>query len=190
MLQAGKHGPHVELEDLIEIFTSSQWNETAALSFSSGLSMAKAIKDIEAVEDRLIKIKDKEITVWINEKVRKKEGGMVQRFARGGRLPGYGGGDRISALLEAGEFVVRKEAVAKYGQGVFAALNNLQLPAFPEKFAAGGPTSDQAGAGAAADGGSLPPITLNYYGSGSLDDAKRMATMVMGEFKKIYRGRS
>ena len=31
-----------ELEDLIEIFTSSQWNETAALSFSSGLSMAKA----------------------------------------------------------------------------------------------------------------------------------------------------
>lgn len=31
-----------ELEDLVEIFTSMQWNETAALSFSSGLSMAKA----------------------------------------------------------------------------------------------------------------------------------------------------
>jgi hypothetical protein len=31
-----------ELEDLIEVFTSLQWNETSALTFSSGLSMAKA----------------------------------------------------------------------------------------------------------------------------------------------------
>jgi hypothetical protein len=31
-----------ELEDLIEIFTSADWNETSVLSFSSGLSMAKA----------------------------------------------------------------------------------------------------------------------------------------------------
>jgi hypothetical protein len=31
-----------ELEDLIEIFTASQWNETSALTFSAGLSMAKA----------------------------------------------------------------------------------------------------------------------------------------------------
>ena len=31
-----------ELEDLITIFTSSGWNETAALTLSSGLSMAKA----------------------------------------------------------------------------------------------------------------------------------------------------
>lgn len=31
-----------ELEDLIEIFTSSQWNETSALTVGAGLSMAKA----------------------------------------------------------------------------------------------------------------------------------------------------
>jgi hypothetical protein len=31
-----------ELEDLIAIFTSAQWTETSALTFSSGLSMAKA----------------------------------------------------------------------------------------------------------------------------------------------------
>jgi len=45
----------------------------------------------------------------------------------GGRLAGYGGGDRIRALLEAGEFVVRKEAVKKYGAGLFQALNAMKL---------------------------------------------------------------
>jgi hypothetical protein len=44
-----------------------------------------------------------------------------------GALGGYGGGDRIRALLEAGEFVVRKEAVRRYGAGLFEALNNLRL---------------------------------------------------------------
>lgn len=31
-----------ELEDLIEVFTAAQWNETSALTFNSGFSMAKA----------------------------------------------------------------------------------------------------------------------------------------------------
>jgi len=31
-----------ELEDMVEIFTSAQWNETSALTIGSGLSMAKA----------------------------------------------------------------------------------------------------------------------------------------------------
>lgn len=48
-------------------------------------------------------------------------------YATGGKLPGYGGGDRIRALLEAGEFVVRKEAVKKYGAGLFAGLNSMKL---------------------------------------------------------------
>lgn len=47
-------------------------------------------------------------------------------LASGGKLPGYGGGDRIPALLEAGEYVIRKEAVRKYGSNLFAALNALQ----------------------------------------------------------------
>ncbi len=47
-------------------------------------------------------------------------------YATGGKLPGYGGGDHIRALLEAGEFVVRKEAVKKYGAGLFAALNSMK----------------------------------------------------------------
>ena len=54
------------------------------------------------------------------------------RYARGGKLPGYGGGDRIPALLESGEFVIRKEAVRKFGTHVFSALNNLRLPELPD----------------------------------------------------------
>lgn len=49
---------------------------------------------------------------------------------RRGRLSGYGGGDRIRALLEAGEFVVRKEAVSHYGADLFARLNAMSLPGF------------------------------------------------------------
>lgn len=57
----------------------------------------------------------------------------VKRLAEGGfnrirgALGGWGGGDRIRALLEAGEFVIRKEAVAKYGAGFFDLLNNMTL---------------------------------------------------------------
>jgi len=35
-------------------------------------------------------------------------------LAAGGRLPGFGGGDRVPALLEAGEYVINKAATAKY----------------------------------------------------------------------------
>lgn len=68
------------------------------------------------------------VTVYTAEVVRRATGGLINAFARGGRLPGYGGGDRVSALLEAGEFVMRKEAVRKFGAGFFESLNSLKLP--------------------------------------------------------------
>jgi tape measure domain-containing protein len=65
-------------------------------------------------------------------------GGIIAALARGGALSGYGGGDKVPALLEAGEFVVRKEAVGHYGPGLFAALN-------ARKFASGGAAGDVSG---------------------------------------------
>lgn len=89
-----------------------------------------AVKDIEAVEDRLLAIKDKEVTVWINEKVRKAAGGMVGfarggmlNFTRGGRLRGYGGGDRRHILGEDGEVMIRKEMVRAAGVRAALAFN-------------------------------------------------------------------
>jgi hypothetical protein len=108
-----------------------------------------AIDDIDAVDSRLDRLTDKrrEVTIYVKEVVQKAVGGLIQGYASGGRLPGYGGGDRIPALLEAGEFIIRKEAVARFGASMFAALNSLQLP----KFATGGPV----GAAATASGPSL-----------------------------------
>jgi tape measure domain-containing protein len=61
-------------------------------------------------------------------------GGLIPAFAGGGfapksgKLQGYGGGDKIRALLEAGEFIVRKEAVQKFGVPALEAINRGQLP--------------------------------------------------------------
>lgn len=103
------------------------------------------LDQINQIDTRLDEVANKRRTATMvieyedggREVVRHRWGGLVQRFARGGKLPGYGGGDRISALLEAGEFVIRKEAVAKFGSGLFHALNNLRLPEIP-RFATGG----------------------------------------------------
>jgi TP901 family phage tail tape measure protein len=45
-----------------------------------------------------------------------------------GKLPGYGGGDKIKALLEPGEYVVRKEAVQALGLPFMALVNAGQVP--------------------------------------------------------------
>ncbi|GAB6161895.1 hypothetical protein JCM12298_10540 [Desulfothermus naphthae] len=88
----------------------------------------KAKQKIEELKEKLSQIKDKTVTVTIEQRTVEthQSGGLVGLF-RGGKLPGYGGGDRIKALLEAGEFVVRKEAVRKYGVGLLSAINNLRF---------------------------------------------------------------
>jgi tape measure domain-containing protein len=92
----------------------------------------------EVVDEALNKAaRPREAVITVREVQARAQGGLIQRFAGGGKLPGYGGGDRISALLEAGEFVIRKEAVSKFGAGIFHALNALRLPELP-KFATGG----------------------------------------------------
>lgn len=80
----------------------------------------------------------------------------VPGFARGGKLPGYGGGDRIPAMLEAGEFVLRKEAVRYWGLEKIFALNSLRLP----RFAAGGLVLPSAPAAASSAVGG-DEMTLN-----------------------------
>ncbi len=79
----------------------------------------------------LIRDETKKIKIEVVREVKtvqKHAAGGLATLAAGGRLAGYGGGDRIRALLEAGEYVVRKEAVRKYGAGLLDAINNLRLP--------------------------------------------------------------
>ena len=83
---------------------------------------------------------DRTIKLYIEKIEKNKVGGTVgvQAFQYGGfprrssgQLSGWGGGDKIKALLEAGEFIVRKEAVSKYGSGFFQALNSMKLNSLP-----------------------------------------------------------
>ncbi len=55
-------------------------------------------------------------------------GGQVPGFAHGGRVFGRGGIDNVPAWLTAGEFVITKAAVQRYGTGFFQALNAMKLP--------------------------------------------------------------
>lgn len=51
------------------------------------------------------------------------KGGKVHHFARGGMVPGSGNRDTVPAMLQPGEFVIRKSSVNKLGAGNLAAMN-------------------------------------------------------------------
>lgn len=64
---------------------------------------------------------------------RRHDGGPIQKFARGGYVPGSGDGDTVPAMLEPGEFVIRKRAVQTIG------TNNLHRM---NKYGSGGVAKD------------------------------------------------
>jgi len=109
---------------------------------------------LDAVRETLDGIQSKTITVTTIQKTVSKssssgsDGG--EGYARGGNLPGYGGGDVIPAMLEPGEWVIRKEAVKKYGNTFLARLNAGLLG-----FKAGGIIPSLAGVKGYSTGGSV-----------------------------------
>jgi TP901 family phage tail tape measure protein len=60
------------------------------------------------------------------------KGGKVHHFARGGMVPGTGNRDTVPAMLQPGEFVIKKSSVNKLGAGNLAAMNE-------NRFQTGGP---------------------------------------------------
>ena len=138
---------------------------------------AKILNDIEKIKKAAASIK------YATPTSPKAEGFAVGGNPFFGGLRGYGGGDRRMIMVEDGEHVIRKEAVAKLGHGFFQRFNALNFPRLP-KFATGGPVT----AGAAAGTGSSSfNITLNYSGSGSRTDAKAMVDLVFAEMQRRYR---
>ena len=101
------------------------WSGTFADFEKQGLAAAS---QVDKALDRAARPRSTTITVQQVEK--RALGGLIgaARLATGGKLAGFGGGDRIPALLEAGEYVIRKEAVARFGAGLFDRLNSLRLP--------------------------------------------------------------
>ena len=142
--------------------------------------LASGSEKIDILKEQLTELtKDRHMKIYV-EKVEKNrfggligayhDGGQVSRFARGGKLPGYGGGDKVRALLEPGEFVMRKEAVARYGVPFMQALNAMRLNDLSTIKARVGGLIDQANTareqrfqqgGLATAGGSSETINLN-----------------------------
>ena len=61
------------------------------------------------------------------------QGSLIPRLQSGGKIPGYGGGDTVPALLEKGEYVVNKEATSQF-LPIIQAMNGGQI----KEFARGG----------------------------------------------------
>jgi TP901 family phage tail tape measure protein len=61
----------------------------------------------------------------------KNQGGKIHAFARGGYVPGTGSRDTVPAMLQPGEFVIKKSSAAKLGAPTLEAMNN-------NRFAKGG----------------------------------------------------
>jgi hypothetical protein len=103
----------------------------------------QASADIDALS------RNEYVTVYVTTVQTNQNGGQIQAFADGGTpnfvrreggLGGYGGGDTVPAMLEAGEWIIKKESVKKYGNGFMAKLNAGQLDEIP-KFSTGGSVS-------------------------------------------------
>ena len=100
--------------------------------------IAQAESSIAALQAKLAALKDKTVTVTMRT-VEAKQGGGVVGLARGGQLSGFGGGDIVPAMLEPGEFVVRKDR-ARLFANLLHAINygNTQALASLPRFATGG----------------------------------------------------
>ena len=71
------------------------------------------------------------------------KGGKVLGFNRGGTVPGTGNGDTVPAMLEPGEFVIRKSAVQAFGADRLAGINKYAPGGKVGKLAARKDTSKQ-----------------------------------------------
>jgi TP901 family phage tail tape measure protein len=89
--------------------------------------LSRAFTEVKRLVNEIAKLKDKTVTITTRyvSSGQKPEGRRT-----GGRLPGYGGGDRRPILAEDGEWFIRKEAVRKYGDSFMAAINSMTLPRF------------------------------------------------------------
>lgn len=116
-------------EEVKDLATSIEALDSKEVDAGADVFGQSAVDDLVTSIDQL---RDKTITITTKHVEAMQAGGGV---GSRGKLPGFGGGDKIHALLEAGEFIINKNAVRKYGDSIFAAYNSMAAPA---KFALGG----------------------------------------------------
>src|SRR5215471_7843325 len=96
---------------------------------------------------------------------------LIPRFSSGGLLPGYGGGDRLLAMLEAGEAVVPKDRAKSPWFRAWA--KSQGIPGF------------QTGGLVGSDGGASPGVVPPAAYWNPIDWAKGLASGAGNTFKKL-----
>jgi len=91
-----------------------------------------------------------------------RNGTQSSRFATGGRVKGFGGGDTVKALLTPGEYVLNKKAVSKIGATKLDAMNFGHAQKFAD--------------------GSSGPVKLNPFSGGK---SNRQLLRFIGEANRI-----
>ena len=82
------------------------------------------VEDQQAI-DRLTEIEKRldELKKGVSIPIATTGGVAVKGYNTGGRIPGFGGGDIVPAMLEPGEYVIRKEMVQRYGVDFIESIN-------------------------------------------------------------------
>ena len=107
----------------------------------------------------------------------------VVHMASGGKLPGYGGGDQIPALLEAGETVVDKKRSKKFAH-IFKMMG---VPGYATGGVAGGPTGGSGQSPASL--GRFGPIPGTASGKDILNVGKTLVQgAILGTVKPLVNG--
>lgn len=64
------------------------------------------------------------VTKGVGSILGKNSGGKIHKFARGGFVPGTGNSDTVPAMLQPGEFVIKKSSAQKLGADTLNRMNN------------------------------------------------------------------
>lgn len=126
--------------------------ESTPIIPTMGLNTAPVISANREIEKLLSKPITKHVYVVTHNTQARQNGGLIHsdipKFQDGGFinrhgfLGGYGGGDKVKALLEAGEFIVKKEAVRSLGLAKLHEINNGNIPKYQTGGLVGGSNSN------------------------------------------------
>ncbi len=121
---AEAYGALSKLQEMAGETTKSKHNLDTSIALRANAKMRNALS------------KPSYSTHYVKTVYLKSSGGEIPKFANGGHarrtgaLGGFGGGDKIKALLEAGEFIIRKEAVKALGLARLYQINQGKLPRY------------------------------------------------------------
>jgi hypothetical protein len=86
----------------------------------------------------------------------------TQKFSTGGRVPGWGGGDRVRAMLEPGEWVINKHASRRFNP-ILDAINTGNMSKLA-RYTMGAPTLAVATAGGGSTGRGVTRLDVSFGG--------------------------